>query len=120
MSGVAGHCSTRRPPSSVRRARASGENAPYLCGLLHIIYTLALAMTSLPSYQEAVARSDWLEIAGPYVPVRDYASLCLVSRRFYNQFAPRLWIDPIRMVRLLGLDPGDGVIARLPPRRDRC
>lgn len=65
-------------------------------------------MASLPSYQEAVRRCDWLELAGPYIPVGDYTRLCLVSRRFYDHFAPRLWIDPIRTVRLLGLDPGDG------------
>lgn len=72
-------------------------------------------MSSLPSYQEAVGRSDWLGIVAPYASARDYASLCLVSRRFYRQFAPRLWIDPLRTVRVLGLDPGDGVLARLLP-----
>jgi hypothetical protein len=65
-------------------------------------------MASLPSYDEAISRLDWLALVAPYVSIRDYANLCLVSHRFYKLFAPRLWMDPLRMVRFLGLDPGDG------------
>ncbi|KAL1870411.1 hypothetical protein VTK73DRAFT_2649 [Phialemonium thermophilum] len=64
-------------------------------------------MALLPSYQEAVAGAHWLELVAPYAHVRDYPSLCLVSPRFYEQFAPRLWSDPLRTIRVLGLDPGD-------------
>lgn len=49
----------------------------------------------LPSYQDATTRPDWLALVAPYVPVREYARLCLVCRRFYRQFAPRLWNDPL-------------------------
>ncbi|KAH6620656.1 hypothetical protein B0J18DRAFT_430348 [Chaetomium sp. MPI-SDFR-AT-0129] len=52
----------------------------------------------LPSYQDATARPDWLELVAPWLPLRDYPRLCLVSRRFYGQFAPRLWNDPLGMV----------------------
>ncbi|KAK4187608.1 hypothetical protein QBC35DRAFT_532426 [Podospora australis] len=48
-----------------------------------------------PSYQDATRRPDWLEFVAPYVPIKDYARLCLVSRRFYGHFAPRLWNDPL-------------------------
>jgi hypothetical protein len=47
-----------------------------------------------PSYQDAVKPLDWLDVVAPYVPIREYARLCLVDKRFYRQFAPRLWNDP--------------------------
>ncbi|GAB1313616.1 hypothetical protein MFIFM68171_03826 [Madurella fahalii] len=50
-----------------------------------------------PSYQDAMKRSDWLALVAPYVQVREYARLCLVSSRFYHQFAPRLWNDPLNL-----------------------
>lgn len=62
----------------------------------------------LPSYQEAIGRPDWLPLVAPYVPIRDYARLCRVSRRFYAQFAGRLWKDPLSAVRRLGLHPNSG------------
>lgn len=65
-------------------------------------------MTALPSYQEAIAETDWLALVAPYVFFSDYRSLCLVSGRFWNTFAPRLWRDILRAVRLCGLDPSDG------------
>ena len=65
-------------------------------------------MATLPSYQEATSRSDWLEIAAPYFAIRDYARLCRVSRSFNRQFAARLWKDPLKAARLLGLHPNSG------------
>jgi hypothetical protein len=38
--------------------------------------------------------------------------LCLVSARFWNAFAPRLWRDPLWSARQLGLDPGDGTLTQ--------
>ncbi|KAM5343099.1 hypothetical protein ACJ41O_014065 [Fusarium nematophilum] len=55
-------------------------------------------MASLPSYQEAVS-SDWLHLVVPYASPRDYPSLCRVSRRFWDCFAPRLWGDILRSCR---------------------
>jgi hypothetical protein len=52
----------------------------------------------LPSYQEATKRPDWLALVAPYVPIRDYARLCLVSKRFFDEFAPRLWNDPFAVI----------------------
>ncbi|KAJ4306664.1 hypothetical protein N0V88_000028 [Collariella sp. IMI 366227] len=49
----------------------------------------------LPSYQDATTKSDWLELAAPSIPIRHYPRLCLVSRRFHQHFAPRLWNDPL-------------------------
>ncbi|EAQ86983.1 hypothetical protein CHGG_08236 [Chaetomium globosum CBS 148.51] len=45
-------------------------------------------IADLPSYQDAITRPDWLELVAPYIPPRDYPRLCLVSQRFYHQFAP--------------------------------
>ncbi|UNI24580.1 hypothetical protein JDV02_010315 [Purpureocillium takamizusanense] len=64
-------------------------------------------MASLPSYQEAMAKPDWLLLVAPYVQFDDYHSLCLVSRRSWRIFAPCLWADLLRAVRRAGLDPGD-------------
>ncbi|KAK4101854.1 hypothetical protein N658DRAFT_495788 [Parathielavia hyrcaniae] len=58
----------------------------------------------LPSYQDATTRPDWLEIVAPYIPIRQYASLCLVSKRFFHHFAPRLWNDPMAVLCLLHSD----------------
>ena len=66
------------------------------------------SMTSLPSYQEATGRVDWLELAAPYVSLEDYPALCLVSKRFYSHFAPRLWNDPQRFAHLVKLSDHDG------------
>jgi hypothetical protein len=65
-------------------------------------------MASLPSYEDAVSRLDWLELVVRYVSVRDFRSLCLVNTHFYRVFAPRLWNDPLRARRVIGLDPSDG------------
>ncbi|KUI55271.1 hypothetical protein VP1G_02592 [Cytospora mali] len=54
-----------------------------------------------PSYREAIRQKDWLEVAAPYIDIRDYASLCRVSQRFYAVFAIRLWKDPLTMLRQL-------------------
>lgn len=62
-------------------------------------------MNRLPSYGEAVEGAHWLTLVAPYVAVQDYARLCRVSRRFYDEFAPRLWKDPLQATRLLGLRP---------------
>ncbi|KAI1769915.1 hypothetical protein F4818DRAFT_308488 [Hypoxylon cercidicola] len=64
-------------------------------------------METLPSYEEAVASLDWLDLVATYVPVADWPRCCLVDRRFYCQFAPRLWQDPLVIVRRLGLHPND-------------
>ncbi|KAL8397382.1 hypothetical protein RB594_004197 [Gaeumannomyces avenae] len=61
----------------------------------------------LPSYGEATAAIDGWAVIAPYVPVRAYTSLCLVSSRLYGHFAPRLWNDPLRAVQLLGLHRND-------------
>ncbi len=65
-------------------------------------------MASLPSYQEAIQRPDWLELVAPYVSVRDFAGMARVSSRFYGYFAPRLWNDPLTAARRLGLHPDNG------------
>ncbi|CAK7272730.1 hypothetical protein SEPCBS119000_005277 [Sporothrix epigloea] len=62
---------------------------------------------SLPSYAEAVSGGHWLDLVAPYVAIQDYSKLCRVSRRFYDQFAPRLWSDPLQSIRRLGLHPND-------------
>ncbi|KAK0706761.1 hypothetical protein B0T26DRAFT_790119 [Lasiosphaeria miniovina] len=54
-----------------------------------------------PSYQDATRLLDWLELAAPFIPAREYARLCLVSRRFYHHFAPRLWNDPLAVATRL-------------------
>ncbi|KAK1832767.1 hypothetical protein QBC39DRAFT_255956 [Podospora conica] len=54
-----------------------------------------------PSYREATERQDWLRLVAPYISLRDHASLCLVSRRFYRHFAPRLWNDPVAVLRVV-------------------
>ncbi|KAK1712003.1 LOW QUALITY PROTEIN: hypothetical protein BDP67DRAFT_544855 [Colletotrichum lupini] len=64
-------------------------------------------MATLPSYQDAVSKLDWLELVAPYVADKDFTSLCSVNKRFYAVFAPRLWNDPLVAVRRLGLDPSD-------------
>jgi hypothetical protein len=65
-------------------------------------------MAGLPSYEEATTAPDWLELVASYVSFSDYRRLSLVSRRFWTIFAPRLWENPLKAVRLLGLDPSDG------------
>ncbi|EFX06446.1 leucine rich repeat domain containing protein [Grosmannia clavigera kw1407] len=62
-------------------------------------------MARLPSYGEAISGGHWLDLVAPYVAVCDYARACRVSCVFYNQFAPRLWNDPLQTFRLLGLLP---------------
>ncbi|OAA57566.1 leucine rich repeat domain containing protein [Niveomyces insectorum RCEF 264] len=66
-------------------------------------------MAFLPSYEDAVTGGHWLDLAASHVAVRDYARLCRVSLRFYNEFAPRLWNDPLQTVLLLGLSPVQGL-----------
>lgn len=65
-------------------------------------------MGDLPSYQEATAEIDWLGLVVSYLPTRCLPACCLVNRRFYTLFAPRLWQDPLSAIRQLGLDPNDG------------
>jgi hypothetical protein len=67
--------------------------------------TYASDTPCLPSYQDAIARVDWLDLVAPYMNVKHYARLCRVSKRFYAQFAPRLWNDPVTVVCLLSRDP---------------
>jgi hypothetical protein len=63
-------------------------------------------VVDLPSYQDATARPDWLALVAPYLSVREYARLCLVSQRFYHEFAPRLWNDPFAVICLIHPDCG--------------
>ncbi|ODA77727.1 hypothetical protein RJ55_06329 [Drechmeria coniospora] len=67
-------------------------------------------MSSLPSYREATTRPDWLLLAAPRVRFADYRSLCLVCRRSWSIFAPRLWGDLLRSVRRSGLEPADDLV----------
>ncbi|RYP45082.1 hypothetical protein DL768_008513 [Monosporascus sp. mg162] len=67
-------------------------------------------MENLPSYEEAMSGPDWLSLAAPFVPLSSWRQCCLVNRRFYREFAPRLWQDPLVTVRKLGLDPNDDLI----------
>ncbi|KAK3320713.1 hypothetical protein B0T19DRAFT_430250 [Cercophora scortea] len=69
---------------------------------------MQLQMEHPPSYQDAIRRLDWLEIVAPYVSARELARLCRVSKRFYHQFAPRLWNDALPLARQLGLQRDDG------------
>lgn len=79
---------------------------------------------SLPSYQEATTGTDWLLLVAPFCDFDDYRSLCLVSRRFRQIFAPRLWSDLLCSVRRIGLDPGDGECVEYPSdysyRQGKC
>jgi hypothetical protein len=59
-----------------------------------------------PSYQDAMKRPDWLHVVAPYVSISDYARLCLVDKRFYHQFAPRLWNDPLAVLRRFNQETG--------------
>jgi len=65
-------------------------------------------MGDLPSYHEATAEVDWLGLVGSYLQMRSLPACCLVNRRFYRLFAPRLWQDPLCAIRQLGLNPNDG------------
>ncbi|KAI1762579.1 hypothetical protein GGR53DRAFT_501212 [Hypoxylon sp. FL1150] len=64
-------------------------------------------MEALPSYEEAVTNPDWLHLVATYVPVANWPRCCLVDKRFYREFAPQLWQDPLVTVRKLGLHPND-------------
>lgn len=66
-------------------------------------------MDALPSYEDAISSPDWLDLVAVYIPVVDWLRCCLVDRRFYGQFAPRLWQDPLVTIRHLGLHPNDGM-----------
>ncbi|PHH65798.1 hypothetical protein CDD81_1525 [Ophiocordyceps australis] len=63
-----------------------------------------MASWLLPSYGEATTRADWLAVAAPYVAFSDFTSLCLVSRRCWALFAPRLWCNVLVSARRAGLD----------------
>ncbi|KAI0200653.1 hypothetical protein F4808DRAFT_460754 [Astrocystis sublimbata] len=64
-------------------------------------------MENPPSYSAATTRLDWLSIVAAYIPASCWTCCCLVDRRFYHHFAPRLWQDPLVTVRQLGLHPND-------------
>ncbi|OTB13422.1 hypothetical protein K445DRAFT_304158 [Daldinia sp. EC12] len=64
-------------------------------------------MEILPSYKRATTAPDLLDLVAAYIPVVDWTRCCLVDRRFYRQFAPRLWQDPLVTIRHLGLHPND-------------
>ena len=71
-------------------------------------------MAHPPSYQDATRKLDWLEIVAPYAHARDYARLCLVSKRFHRHFAPRLWNDPLTAANELLLNRDNGEYTALP------
>lgn len=62
-----------------------------------------------PSYQAATSREDWLPLVAPYLSLAACKRLCLVSKSWHLVLAPRLWRDPLRTARGLGLDPDDGM-----------
>ncbi|CAJ2512097.1 Uu.00g077220.m01.CDS01 [Anthostomella pinea] len=64
-------------------------------------------MDGLPSYHEATTSPDWLSLVASFIPVGCWQTCCLVDRRFYRQFNPRLWQDPLVVIRQLGLHPND-------------
>ncbi|KAI1825731.1 hypothetical protein F4861DRAFT_163452 [Xylaria intraflava] len=66
-------------------------------------------MDTLPTYGEATSKQDWLSLVVSFVPISSWTSCCLVDRRFYNHFAPRLWQDPLVIIRQLGLHPNDDI-----------
>ncbi|PTB72029.1 hypothetical protein M440DRAFT_1442082 [Trichoderma longibrachiatum ATCC 18648] len=61
----------------------------------------------LPSYPEAIARPDWLQLAAPYVAITDYPALCRVNSRCWHIFAPLLWRDPCAWSKRLGRSTDD-------------
>ncbi|TFA98716.1 hypothetical protein CCMA1212_009474 [Trichoderma ghanense] len=61
----------------------------------------------LPSYSEAIARPDWLQLAAPFIAITDYPALCRVSRRCWHIFAPILWRDPCAWSKRLGRSTAD-------------
>ncbi|KAH9896329.1 hypothetical protein F4778DRAFT_772197 [Xylariomycetidae sp. FL2044] len=67
-------------------------------------------MEELPSYQQAIDGSDWLTCVASYIPVKAWPACCLVNHRFYHEFAPRLWQDPLVSVRHFGLHPNDDLV----------
>ncbi|ETS73280.1 hypothetical protein PFICI_14885 [Pestalotiopsis fici W106-1] len=64
-------------------------------------------MDGLPSYEEATTLPHWLQLAAPYVPMADWRRCCLVNSQFHEQFASRLWLDPLVTARAHGLHPND-------------
>ncbi|KAI0124786.1 hypothetical protein BJ170DRAFT_476231 [Xylariales sp. AK1849] len=64
-------------------------------------------MDILPSYEEANTGPHWIQLVLPFVPTIDWRRCCLVNRVFYQQFAPRLWLDPLVTARSFGLHPND-------------
>jgi len=74
-----------------------------------------MALAPPPSYQEATSRADWLPLVAPYISPPCYTNLCLVSKRFYRQFAPVLWNDPITLVPVIrpNLEDGEFVVSPL-------
>ncbi|KAM0809652.1 putative F-box domain-containing protein [Seiridium cardinale] len=64
-------------------------------------------MEGLPSYEEATIAPHWTQLIAPYVPMTDWRRCSLVNSRFYKQFAPKLWLDPLITARAYGLHPND-------------
>ncbi|KAH6656882.1 hypothetical protein BKA67DRAFT_553490 [Truncatella angustata] len=64
-------------------------------------------MESLPSYEQATTAPHWLQLVGPYVLTTDWRRCSRVNKLFYQQFAPRLWLDPLVTARHHGLHPND-------------
>ncbi|KAK3392265.1 hypothetical protein B0T20DRAFT_472122 [Sordaria brevicollis] len=60
---------------------------------------------TIPTYEEATRPVDWLQLAGPFISIQDYARLCRVSRHFCDYFLPRLWADPFAICYALEPNP---------------
>ena len=66
--------------------------------MLVTAYVIHSVRMSLPSYQEATTRPDpWILIA-PMLPSILLSNLCLVSKHFYEVFAPLLWFEPTKVL----------------------
>ncbi|KAL7794195.1 hypothetical protein V8C37DRAFT_71230 [Trichoderma ceciliae] len=61
-----------------------------------------MAADVLPSYQQAISRGDWVQLAAPYIDFADYSALCRVNRHYWSIFAPLLWRDPCAASKRLG------------------
>lgn len=51
----------------------------------------------LPSYPQATATQDWLDLIAAYVDIHDYKNLCLVNKRSYAIFSLRMFRSPLVM-----------------------
>lgn len=93
--------------SIVNKVHATHSRLYYILSILRVLSEIC-SMDVLPTYQQATARPDWLQLAAPYIAFTDYPSLCRVSRRFWSVFAPQLWRDPCAASKRLGWSTDGG------------